>query len=112
MTSALGALPALLMMVVLLGIPPLLSMFVCARRAGRLRARGKPDRNYRIAALASLGAFVYNAAVLVLTGSALTDGAAQITTLHWLALALSWLCFWAWIVVTIIGRRRRRKVYY
>jgi hypothetical protein len=111
MTSALGVLPALLLMVVLLGVPPMLCMLSCARRASRMRARLRPDQIYRFGALASAGAFMFNMFVLLPTTSALASGGAQITLAHWFGLALSWICFWAWIVVSVTGRRRRRTVY-
>ncbi len=111
MNSALGVLPALFLMVVLLGVPPLLCMMACARRASRLRARFKPDGIYRLGALLSGAAVVFNMLVLLPTTSALADGGAQITFGHWFGLALSWICFWAWIVVSITGRRRRRMAY-
>lgn len=108
MTSALGVLPALFLMLVLFGIPPMLSMLSATRRAWRLRARRKPDGPYRVVALCSAAAFLYNMIVLLPTAQALNDGGAQITTMHWIGLGLSWLCFWAWVVINVAGRRRRR----
>ncbi len=108
MTSALGVLPALFMMLVLFGIPPMLSMLSASRRAARLRARQRPDSSYRLAALASAAAFLFNMIVLLPTAQAMADGGAQITALHWIALGLSWICFWSWVVISVMGRRRRR----
>jgi TctA family transporter len=108
MTSALGVLPALFVMLVLFGVPPLLSMLSATRRAARLRARLRPDGAYRLAALGSAAAFLFNMIVLFPTAQALNDGGAQITWLHWVALALSWLCFWSWVVINVTSRRRRR----
>jgi hypothetical protein len=108
MTSALGVLPALFMMLVLFGIPPMLSMLSASRRAARLRARNRPDGSYRLAALASAAAFLFNMIVLLPTVQAMNEGGAQMTVLHWVALGLSWLCFWTWVVISATGRRRRR----
>jgi hypothetical protein len=108
MTSALGVLPALLIMFALFGIPPMLSMLSALRRAARLRARQRADVTYRLVALVSAAAFLFNMIVLLPTAQAMNDGGAQVTALHWVALGLSWICFWAWVVISATGRRRRR----
>jgi hypothetical protein len=110
MTSALGVLPALFGMIVLLGVPPLLCAIVCQRRATRRAALGKTSANLRWGAGAAGLALMFNMGVLVPTAAALADGRAQLTWLHWIALTLSWLCFWGWIVASL-SRRRRRRIY-
>ncbi len=109
MTSALGVLPALFGMIVLFGVPPLLCALVCTRRAARRAARGKPVQHLRVGASLAGLAFMYNMGVLLPTAAAMTDGGARMTWLHWIALTLSWLCFWGWLVVSITRGRRRRS---
>jgi hypothetical protein len=111
MTSALGAVPALIALTVLILLPPVLCVALATKRALRAHSRGRTIGSYLGVGAFGIVALCYNTAVMLPTAVILLDRGITLNALHWVALALSWLCLWATFLLMILRRTRRRMAY-
>jgi hypothetical protein len=108
MASAEIVMPAMGVLVVLYGVPPLLVVFVCLRRAQRIRALGRSPVAYLGGAAAGAVAFLFNMAVVLPTLRGLPGGDLRLTTLSIVGLAIAWVSFWVWVALGTVLRPSRR----
>lgn len=101
-----GFMLVLVILAVLLGVPPALCLRACARRRARVRRRGGAGF-WPLAGMAlAAGSLAFGAAMILPMTGALTGAGADPGRLHATALGLSWICFWVWLFVVALGRRR------
>ena len=91
-------------------IPPLLSLMACTRRRARVVQRGGAGIWPLIGMVFSVAALLVNLAILNHFGVGHSLGSLDLGRFHMLALLLSWVCFWIWIVIAV-GFRRRRVIF-
>ncbi len=109
MTSAQGALYAFYVLSVLLCGPPLLSLWICFRRLGRVQRHGRTGHVFLAGIVISAIALPYNFGMTLLTAMSIARGETELGTIHVAAMALAWLCFWIWIAVLVVRLRRPRR---
>jgi hypothetical protein len=100
--------PAMGVIAVLYCGPPLLVLTVCVRRRLRLRYFGRNSGGYAYGAAVAAVAFLFNLLVVLPTLGGLPGGSLRLSALSLIGLSVSWICFWAWVVLTTLLRRRRR----
>ena len=88
--------------------PPLLVLGVCVRRRLRSRYFGRNSNGYSYGAAVAAVAFLFNLLVVLPTLGGLPGGSLKLSMLSLVGLSVSWICFWTWIVLTTLLRRRRR----
>jgi hypothetical protein len=88
--------------------PPLLVFVVCVRRRLRSRYFGRNSGGYAAGAAVAAVAFLFNLVVVLPTLGGLPGGSLKLSELSLVGLSVSWICFWTWVVLTTILRRRRR----
>jgi hypothetical protein len=88
--------------------PPFLVFIVCVRRRLRSRYFGRNSGGYSAGAAVAAVAFLFNLLVVLPTLGGLAGGSLRLTVLSLIGLSVSWICFWAWIVLTTVLRRKRR----
>ncbi|MCB2115375.1 MAG: hypothetical protein KDE00_03525 [Rhodobacteraceae bacterium] len=92
----------------LLCIPPLLSLRACLKRAAYLRLQDRPPGWTSAGAAFSVGALVYNTAIVVQTFLFGPAGELVLGRAHTLAAILAWTCFCIWIFMKLAYHHRRR----
>ncbi|MFZ5709051.1 MAG: hypothetical protein ACOY4T_05080 [Pseudomonadota bacterium] len=108
MSSAGIVMPAMATFAAIYGGPPLLVLILCLRRGLRARPPGRSPRVHLIGAAVAAVALAFNLAVVLPTLRGLPDGSLRLTGLSLAGLTVSWLCFWAWVVLSTVLRPSRR----
>ena len=97
-----------LVFAVLLLAPPILSLVGALRRTRRKSSRyGRAHRLLAAGVRLSAVALAYNAILFLLSSVAIVRGGVEMGWAHSLGLLLSWLCFWGWVAMHVLLRRRR-----
>ena len=93
--------------------PPVLCLLTSVRRYGRLRLRGGSHlwlAIYAGGALLAGASLVLNVPVALMSASrVLGGGILDLTRIHAVAGALSWVCFWVWVVISLWRPARSRR---
>lgn len=100
--------PAMGLIAVLYCGPPLLVLTVCIRRRLRSRYFGRNSNGYAVGAAVAAVALLFNLLVVLPTLSGLPGGSLRLSALSLIGLSVSWICFWAWVVLSTLLKRRRR----
>lgn len=100
---------ALMFLSSFLCLPPYLAMQLFQRSRRRARRHGLPTTRFRVAIGLCVMAFAFNLGVFVITIRALHSGNATFGLMHSVAIAVAWVAFWTWLILSLtIGRRLGR----
>ena len=108
MTSAQGVVSALYILFAILCVPPLLGVLIGMRRAHQATERSIGGSLFLVGALFSGAAFLFNLGVTIGAILGIARGVFEFGSFHVVAAALAWLCFWLWLTMVIMGKRRSR----
>ncbi|MDI3334980.1 hypothetical protein QKW60_01030 [Defluviimonas aestuarii] len=108
MTSAQGAVPALYILFVLLCAPPLLGAYLGLRRARLASDHTSGGSLFLVGAIFSAAAFLFNFGVTFVATIRIAGGAFEFGLSHAIAAALAWFCFWLWLAMVFLRKRRSR----
>lgn len=100
---------ALMFLSSFLCLPPYLAMQLFQRSRRRARRHGLPTTRFRVAIAVCIIAFTFNLVVFAITIRALHGGYATFDPIHTIAIAVAWVAFWTWLILSLtIGRQLGR----